>query len=53
MAYEKQNFENGKVLTAAHLNYIEDGIESVHDDMGDVANALDHIIALQEELVSL
>lgn len=26
MAYEKQNFTNGQVLTAEHLNRIEDGI---------------------------
>ena len=26
MAYEKQNFENGQVLKAEHLNHIEDGI---------------------------
>lgn len=28
MAYEKQNFVDGQVLTAAHLNHIEDGIGS-------------------------
>lgn len=26
MAYEKQSFEDGKVLTAAQLNHIEDGV---------------------------
>ena len=26
MAYEKQNFTDGKVLTAAQLNHMEDGI---------------------------
>lgn len=26
MAYEKQNFEDGKVLKAEHLNRMEDGI---------------------------
>ena len=26
MAYEKQNFTDGSTLTAAQLNYIEDGI---------------------------
>lgn len=26
MSYEKQNFTNGQILTAAHLNHIEDGI---------------------------
>ena len=29
MAYEKQNFTNGQILTAEHLNYIEDGIEEI------------------------
>lgn len=37
MAYEKQNFENGKVLDASELNYIEDGIvdleTTVHTDI--------------------
>ena len=26
MSYEKQNFVDGQVLTAHHLNYIEDGL---------------------------
>lgn len=26
MAYQKQNFQNGQVITADHLNYMEDGI---------------------------
>lgn len=29
MAYEKQNFTDGKVLTAAHLNHIENGILAI------------------------
>jgi hypothetical protein len=29
MAYEKQNFTDGRVLTAAQLNHIEDGIAAV------------------------
>lgn len=29
MAYKKQNFTDGQVLTAAHLNYIEDGLEEL------------------------
>lgn len=33
MAYEKQNFENGVVLEAKHLNKIEDGIEQLNEDM--------------------
>lgn len=31
MAYERQNFTNGQVLTAEHLNHIEQGIEDAHD----------------------
>ena len=29
MSYEKQTFKDGQVLTAAHLNHIEDGIATV------------------------
>lgn len=29
MAYQKQNFRDGDILTANHLNYIEDGIEDI------------------------
>lgn len=31
MAYSKQNFEDGTVLTANHLNHIEDGLEEIHN----------------------
>lgn len=31
MAYERQNFQDGNVLTAAELNHIEDGIVDVQD----------------------
>ena len=34
MAYEKQNFENGQVLTAAHLNHIEDALEELFNGGG-------------------
>lgn len=34
MAYTKQNFEDGQVLTAEHLNNMEDGIERVSDALG-------------------
>lgn len=33
MSYEKQNFNNGEVLEAKHLNYIEDGIEQVYEEI--------------------
>ena len=36
MSYEKQNFEDGQVLTAAHLNKIETGIEQAHKKIDDV-----------------
>lgn len=29
MAYEKQNFEDGNVLTAAELNHIENGLVAI------------------------
>lgn len=31
MAYSKQNFTDGKVLMASHLNHIEDGIANMWD----------------------
>lgn len=37
MAYEKQNFEDGKILSASQLNHIEDGIETVERAIGKAA----------------
>ena len=37
MAYEKQNFEDGAVLKASHLNHIEDGIEAVENKVKELA----------------
>lgn len=34
MAYVKQGFSDGQVLTAAHLNHMEEGIESAHSKTG-------------------
>lgn len=47
MAYIKQEFQDGQVLTAAQLNYMEEGIALI----GTVDEALDQILALQEELL--
>ena len=33
LKYEKQNFENGVVLEAHHLNHIEDGLEALNDEL--------------------
>lgn len=33
MAYQKQNFKNGNPLDAAELNYIEDGIEELANEI--------------------
>lgn len=33
MAYEKQNFKVGQILTAAQMNHIEDGIEQVEKNV--------------------
>ena len=37
MAYDKRNFSDGQVLTAAHLNYMEDGIVNALAKSGSVA----------------
>lgn len=31
MAYQKQNFTDGQVLTAEHLNHIENGISAMDE----------------------
>lgn len=36
MSYEKQNFEDGAVLKAEHLNHMEDGIGTVADAMAEL-----------------
>lgn len=36
MSYTKQNFENGQVLTAEHLNNMEDGIKAVSEEIADL-----------------
>lgn len=33
MAYTKQNFKDGKILTAEHLNHIEDGLTELNDEI--------------------
>ena len=40
MSYEKQNFTDGEVLTAAHLNHIEDGIAAAESASGGASAAL-------------
>ena len=47
MAYIKQEFQDGQVLTAAQLNHMEEGIALI----GTVDEALDQILVLQEELL--
>ena len=40
MSYEKQTFKDGQVLTAAHLNHIEDGIAAAESASGGAAAGL-------------
>ena len=49
--YIKQNFQDGQVLTAAMLDHMEEGMEALDTQMGDVAAALDEILAMQEDLL--
>ena len=49
--YTKQNFEDGQVLTAAQLDYMEEGIRTIDTTLGDVSAALDEIISIQEALI--
>lgn len=53
MSYTKQNFEDGQVLTADHLNHIETGIETAHNLAGSMADrdtAPDYIVAEAERV---
>ena len=47
LEYEKQNFTDGQVLSAEHLNHIEDGIVAVvteiNNSIGGIGTALDNI----------
>lgn len=38
MSYEKQNFEDGNVLTADQLNHIEDGIAGIYEYINTILN---------------
>lgn len=40
MAYEKQTFQNGQVLSADQLNHIEDGLKVVSDEVDAASGAL-------------
>lgn len=42
MAYEKQNFQSGQVLTAAEMNHIETGIVSVESETTNAMNAAEN-----------
>lgn len=41
MAYEKQNFKDGNVLTAEHLNHIEDGIHELNVEIDKMSAEID------------
>ena len=40
MSYERQNFEDGKVLTAAQLNHIEDALVALMNGSGNSASRI-------------
>lgn len=44
MSYQKQNFANGEVLTAAQLNHIENGIADVESSANATKGVVDNII---------
>ena len=44
MSYQKQNFANGEVLSAAQLNHIEDGIVDVESSANATKTVVDKII---------
>lgn len=50
MAYKKQNFSDGKILTAAHLNHIEDGIVDIVGAIEDIPYTLSQGYATDKDL---
>lgn len=44
MSYQKQNFANGEVLSASHLNHIENGIADVESTANATKTVVDKII---------
>jgi hypothetical protein len=46
MAYEKQNFENDKVLNASELNHIEEGITSLESLISKFSAAIREVTLL-------
>ena len=51
MSYIKQNFTDGQVLNAEHLNYIEEGISQLSEDLGNVDAAIDAILTMQNSYI--
>lgn len=51
MAYEKQNFTDGQVLKAEHLNRIEDGIVAIEKLIGGAAARLSSVTLLASQWV--
>ena len=49
MAYVKQGFTDGQVLTAAQLNHMEEGIESAHGKTGGTLVKLSEVTLLASE----
>jgi hypothetical protein len=50
MAYVKQNFQDGNVLTAAELNHIEDGIVDVQSLADDALTPETGVMVAEQEL---
>lgn len=40
MSYQKQNFSDGEVLQASHLNFIEDGIEQAYEEIEELGETI-------------
>jgi hypothetical protein len=50
MVYAKQNFVDGKVLTASQLNHIESGIAELETS---ISNSADHINQIEDNIADL
>lgn len=36
MNYQKQEFSDGEILQASHLNYMEEGIVQLNEELGEI-----------------
>lgn len=53
MAYEKQTWNNGDVITEGKLNHIEEGIDIIDDDLSTLNGKVNNMITVSGEKLVL